>query len=401
MENVQHSVVHCSGDLSCTNLQFKHESGDTLVRCSAKEACKDAWFYEYGQLDIQCSAYMSCAKANVKCYSGSGIACMDPKPPPFYTYTKSSPTGPFVLDCSDFTNGCAYDPTPSPTSSPTAKTQLPTFNPTNNPTPKPTHNPTKRPTHEPSKDPSANPSLNPTAKPTTDPTIEPTVDPTHNPTIQPTVDPTNVPTIRPTVDPTRTPTVDTLDSTLLICGSILLVACIIVVIVLVSKPNKRTQPQLTANLLSQSLRSLSELGAPKLHAMVPGVSATFSEMEDETEAISIQHAMVILIAIGEYDDIKDNPNDADEELSALGGLNNLDGIEKDIQNLHKLFGPKYLNYTIYPEYNLNEALKVYWTQDEIIDFLNEKATYLENHLDEFDGLIVVISGHGMKGFICT
>eukprot|EP01083_Nonionella_stella_P087222 242548_1 len=362
MGKVEHTVVQCSGDLSCAGLKIEQESGDTLVQCSAKEACKDARFnhysYKHVQLDIQCSAYMSCTSATIDCHSDSGTICIDP--PPFYTYTmgRSASGDYFVFDCNDFTNGCAYIPTPKPTHDPSY--------------------PTKSPTHKPSKDPSPNPTHNatnsPTKQSTTDPTIEPTVDPTHKPNTESTVDPTITTSIEPTVHTSTT--LDTLDLTLLICGSILLIVCIIVVIVLVSKSNKQGQPQLTSRLLSHSLHSLSELGAP--NAIVPDVSATLSEMEDDTEAIPIQHAMVILIAIGEYDDIQD---DADDELAALGGLNNLDGIEKDIQNLHRLFGPMYLNYTIYPEYNMKETLKVHWTQDDIIDFLHEKATYLESHLD--------------------
>eukprot|EP01083_Nonionella_stella_P318491 1164435_1 len=285
-------------------------------------------------------------------------------------------------------------PTPSPTPSPTPPpTQKPTSHPTNMPTASPTSDPTIVPTQAPTQQPSPKPTVhltnNPTTKPPTNvPSIAPTVYPSIMPTVKPIIDPTNSPTIVPTTNPTPMQSSWVFVLTI-VCGSIILCACIVMTIVLISNEKKhkqkRIQPELSTDLLTKSLPEHDEALAPTV----------LTELDHE-EAIPIQNAMVILIAIGEYDD---NPHDADELLQ--GGLNNLHGIGQDIHNLHKLFGPKYLNYTICPTYNLNQTLKLHWTLEEIILFMNEKAVFLENNLDQFDGLIVVISGHGMKGYICT
>eukprot|EP01083_Nonionella_stella_P119784 358360_1 len=277
--------------------------------------------------------------------------------------------------CSSSTNKCEAKST--------SGTCLPSHQPTKKPTLKPTPRTTPKPTPKPTQNPTKNPTNPPTALPTTDPTVYPSVQPTTTPTIDPTVHSSTMFHIQPTSEAENGSSwfgLDAFDLTLLAFGSILFVGCIIV-IVFVSKANKhrRGEPEWRSTLLNRSL--------------------TISETDDDKEAIPIQNAMVILIAIGEYDV---NPDDPDPELAALGGLNNLKGIDKDIQNLHRLFGPNRLNYTIYPKYmNVTGSLKVHWTQTEIVQLLNEKATYLESHLDEFDGLIVVISGHGMNGFICT
>eukprot|EP01083_Nonionella_stella_P313884 1128558_1 len=277
--------------------------------------------------------------------------------------------------CSSSTNKCEAKST--------SGTCLPSHQPTKKPTLKPTPRTTPKPTPKPTQNPTKNPTNPPTALPTTDPTVYPSVQPTTTPTIDPTVHSSTMFHIQPTSEAENGSSwfgLDAFDLTLLAFGSILFVGCIIV-IVFVSKANKhrRGEPEWRSTLLNRSL--------------------TISETDDDKEAIPIQNAMVILIAIGEYDV---NPDDPDPELAALGGLNNLKGIDKDIQHLHRLFGPNRLNYTIYPKYmNVTGSLKVHWTQTEIVQLLNEKATYLDSHLDEFDGLIVVISGHGMKGFICT
>eukprot|EP01084_Bolivina_argentea_P123873 219506_1 len=111
----------------------------------------------------------------------------------------------------------------------------------------------------------------------------------------------------------------------------------------------------------------------------------------------MKNAMVLLIGIGSYDDDVDS---TDEQLEN-SYLANLD-VDLDIKNLYRLFGDNYLNYTIYPNYNLEEqAVKINWTQAEVINFLTEKASLLENNLPFFDGLIVVISCHGLNDHICT
>ena len=45
--------------------------------------------------------------------------------------------------------------------------------------------------------------------------------------------------------------------------------------------------------------------------------------------------------------------------------------------------------------------KLSWTQKELLDFLRDKAGELNENIDQYDGLIVSISGHGWKDHVCT
>eukprot|EP01084_Bolivina_argentea_P104106 186439_1 len=109
--------------------------------------------------------------------------------------------------------------------------------------------------------------------------------------------------------------------------------------------------------------------------------------------MTIKNAMVILLAIGEYDD---EPQTPDQEL---GFLSNLD-VENDVVSLSNLFGHQGLNYSIFPKYNL-EYPKVHWTQDEIISLLEAKALQLSENKENFDGLVVAVSSHGWLNSVCT
>eukprot|EP01084_Bolivina_argentea_P274748 468375_1 len=110
----------------------------------------------------------------------------------------------------------------------------------------------------------------------------------------------------------------------------------------------------------------------------------------------INNAMVILLSIGQYDEEPTQP--AKELIDAQ--LTDL-AVEKDITNLVELFGPQNLNYTIYPTYNDPKHPQLYWKQSDIINLLQEKAEELSESKEEYDGLIVVISSHGIQVHICT
>ena len=120
-----------------------------------------------------------------------------------------------------------------------------------------------------------------------------------------------------------------------------------------------------------------------------------NEKQNE-EIMVVKNAMAITIAIGKYDEYPDSQNEALQEIY-LGDLD----VEQDIENLSTLFGKDYLNYKMYPEYDNLITLKMHWTQEELIEFLNEKAEELNENIDKYDGLIVTISGHGWKDHICT
>ena len=240
----------------------------------------------------------------------------------------------------------------------------------------PTSMPTQRPTTNPT-----------TAKPTKDPTIEPTVDPTYDPTMDPTVNPTNYPT-RPSVDPTVNPTNEpssptthnpTEDPTdkqlsdsetdsaggnadtnsdsglmmiLIVVGSVVLVICIIILVYYLRCRNRN--------------------------------------------AIVIKNPMVVLIAIGEYE--KDE-NDCDQELmdSEFQDL----PVNIDVGNLVQLFDADAYNYAIHRSHQDNKQFRLKWKEQELIDFLKEKAAFFDSNVDKFDGLMVVISCHGLRDYVCT
>ena len=125
----------------------------------------------------------------------------------------------------------------------------------------------------------------------------------------------------------------------------------------------------------------------------------------QRQTIYINNPMVISIAIGFYDE---NP----KKKEITGYLKNLDGVRVDINNSVKLFGKESLNYQIYPNiyYDQNiDDYKAYWEETELVEFLKTKSVELEYNLlinqekssDRYDGLVVIISCHGLEGYIIT
>eukprot|EP01084_Bolivina_argentea_P274001 466869_1 len=108
----------------------------------------------------------------------------------------------------------------------------------------------------------------------------------------------------------------------------------------------------------------------------------------------IQNAMVVLLPIAYYDEQPNNP-DPDLEDLVLDDL----PVENTIEQLHILFGDT-LNYSIFPSYKDVKNIKLHWTQSEIIAVLQEQAVKF-NETNTFDGLIVIISSHGIRDYICT
>eukprot|EP01084_Bolivina_argentea_P005685 10726_1 len=120
------------------------------------------------------------------------------------------------------------------------------------------------------------------------------------------------------------------------------------------------------------------------------------------QALYITNALVIVIGIADYEE-DDNKIDIPE---INGTLPDLDGIDRDIKHMVHLFHDQ-LNYDIYPSTYL-EAIKnekgnpkQHWTEKELKDFLTDRAHYLERNIEIYDGLIVIVSGHGIRGNICT
>ncbi len=149
---------------------------------------------------------------------------------------------------------------------------------------------------------------------------------------------------------------------------------------------------------------------------------------NKRKTITIKNPMVIVIGIGNYNVDNIDINNMDERLQDIT-FSDLD-VHVDLQRLIELFG--HLKYAVFPDYNYNynavtidqtgdsprneEMLtvglnykshtKLKWTENELIDFLKDKAKDLEdniklNHESSYDGLIVIISCHGLKNHIIT
>ncbi len=136
--------------------------------------------------------------------------------------------------------------------------------------------------------------------------------------------------------------------------------------------------------------------------IICGLIYYFKCYKVEKNSVYINNALVILIGIGEYDEKPTN-----DEVNAY--LKDLDGIDHDIENMVYIFHEE-LNYDIYPlEYlnvnnNKDYAPKLYWTEKELHEFLVDRAKYLEENIydnKKYDGLIVIISAHGIQGNICS
>eukprot|EP01084_Bolivina_argentea_P099202 178327_1 len=112
----------------------------------------------------------------------------------------------------------------------------------------------------------------------------------------------------------------------------------------------------------------------------------------------IERPMVLAVAIGKY-----NNNATNSEFTTSGcDFPELEAIDRDIQNLLRLFRDT-LHYqdNIFPDYNQTANIKTNWNKNEIINFLEERASYLNENQSKFDALVVIISCHGIEDFIIT
>lgn len=122
------------------------------------------------------------------------------------------------------------------------------------------------------------------------------------------------------------------------------------------------------------------------------------KMKEAKLTILMKQPMVVVIAIGFYDKSSNN-----EFI-----LRDLHGIDQDIRNAHQLFC-KTLKHKMYPEYNMDGIIKQYWQLMELKQFLDKRAKeldanlnkYKEGHSQRYDGLVVIISCHGIKDYILT
>eukprot|EP01084_Bolivina_argentea_P080747 146252_1 len=126
-----------------------------------------------------------------------------------------------------------------------------------------------------------------------------------------------------------------------------------------------------------------------------------SKSRMHAKTIYMKNPMVIAVAIGDYDN---NPTKPD----IFAYFADLKGIGVDIENVIQTFGKSGLNYDIFPDYSCNNinSYRTRWTQDELINFFKSQANKLEYNLNHatnhsYDGLVVVISCHGVERYIIS
>eukprot|EP01084_Bolivina_argentea_P014751 27585_1 len=192
---------------------------------------------------------------------------------------------------------------------------------------------------------------------------------TQSPTGIPTNEPTKTPTIEPTLNPTfaqvNVPVLDETELTLVFVGALAFLLCLIIICVCLYMKHK--------------YRGL------------------------KNNEMSIENAMIILIGISEYDK---SPKDPDIELQnvSIADLN----VEETIKNMCRLFNTEHLNYSVFPTCKESQTIKTHWTEEEIINLLEQKAEDLNNNITvenagkkRFDGLFVAILSVGIEGHIVT
>eukprot|EP01083_Nonionella_stella_P145885 458123_1 len=121
------------------------------------------------------------------------------------------------------------------------------------------------------------------------------------------------------------------------------------------------------------------------------VSHTKRKRNKEALTTYIQNAMVIFIGIAEYEYEPSHPE-------VDGYCANLDGIDVDEQNVSHFFGTA-LNYNIVSK---QMQSKCAWTLKELRTFLEENAEELHSNVGTiYDGLVVILSAHGIKDYVVT
>ncbi len=174
------------------------------------------------------------------------------------------------------------------------------------------------------------------------------VPPTKSPTMTPTKT-TESPTKSPTSFPTKSPTLMPTESTI------------------------GMAPDTFAVIVSVSIFAFL--------LIIIGLILYFECYKREKKSLYIKNGLVIVIGIGNYDQ---NLPMCDRDVS--GTLSDLEGIEHDIKNMVTLFHDN-LHFDVYPSEYL-EDIKIHWTEQELLKFLTDKAKYLEENIEKYDGLIV-------------
>merc|ERR1711920_586676 len=144
---------------------------------------------------------------------------------------------------------------------------------------------------------------------------------------------------------------------------------------------------------------ISMVIGPIIIAVIVSYKRRFKKIRS-AKAIKVTNPLVLNLAIGKYDLPQ---NEEDNELPGKARMNDLDGIEHDVRNMHMLFGDR-LNYDVWPKMMDGDIPIVRWTEETLKQFFEKAARYLSINIGRgkcFDGLICIISCHGIPRFICT
>eukprot|EP01083_Nonionella_stella_P276693 940307_1 len=107
------------------------------------------------------------------------------------------------------------------------------------------------------------------------------------------------------------------------------------------------------------------------------------------------NALVVNVAIGEYVRPEIPEFVVDNDIPNLA-------VDNDVNNLYPLFMK--LNYNVMgsePPRRRSERMKLYWSEKEVMELLDDAARELTANRNVYDGLIVIFSCHGWEGNVIT
>ena len=122
----------------------------------------------------------------------------------------------------------------------------------------------------------------------------------------------------------------------------------------------------------------------KLQLIKEKIRRREAKLQREKDTICVKNPLVVALAVGNY-----HNNQILKDLEV--------GI--DIESL-KIFCNRF-NYDMH-HVTLNQTNpKLYWKRSETLCFLKKEAKHFNDNVDSYDGLIVVLSGHGIENYILS
>ena len=122
------------------------------------------------------------------------------------------------------------------------------------------------------------------------------------------------------------------------------------------------------------------------------IAETRKDITVDADTFCIRNGLAVVIAIGEYDDEDSISSNAELEDVALRDIS----VFKDVENLKGFF--RFLRWNLIPK-----TTKFYWTEHQLFTLLKTDITkeLFEGEELKYDGLIVLISAHGIENKIVS